>query len=176
MSDIPFAGEVSNSKLAAVFDTVPLARAAVAAVIARTGLQPAQVKLVAPDEPNPGTKLEPEGRGILRTIVFAHVWFGIAGLVVGAAVFGVMLWYGMPLIASSPGIAAVAFVFFGAIAGLMLGGLISLRPDHDRYILATQEAMTQQRTTVVVHALSGDQADQAADILSGLGGEVTKTL
>lgn len=176
MSDIPFTGEVSNSKLAAVFDTVALARAAVDAVVARTGLQPAQVKLVAPDDPNPGTKLEPEGRNILYTILFAHVWFGIAGLVLGAIVFGVLLWLGTPLIASSPGIAAVAFVFFGGVAGLMLGGFISLRPDHDRYILAAQEAMTRGRATVVVHALSGEQADEAADILTGLGGEVTRTL
>jgi glyoxylase-like metal-dependent hydrolase (beta-lactamase superfamily II) len=79
MSDLPLTGEVSNSKLAAVFDTEAAARAAAAAVIAQTELQPAQVKVVTPDEPHPGIKLEPEGGGILRTIVVAHVWLGVAG-------------------------------------------------------------------------------------------------
>jgi len=176
MSDIPITGEVSNSKLAAVFDSESAARSAADAVVARTGLQSAQVKVVTPDEPHPNIKLEPEGGGIWRTIVVAHLWLGIGGLVAGALVFAVLWWLQLPLIASSPGIAFVAFVFFGGVGGLMLGGLISLRPDHDRYILVTQEAMTEFRTTVVVHALSVDQANQAADILGGLGGEVTRTL
>ena len=58
----------------------------------------------------------------------------------------------------------------------LLGGLVSLRPDHDRYVLATQEAAARRQATVVVHALSADQADHAARVLSGLGADVTRTL
>ena len=47
MSNNPLTGEVSNSKLAAVFESDAAAREA-AAVLAAAGLQPAQVKLVAP--------------------------------------------------------------------------------------------------------------------------------
>lgn len=176
MSDNPVTGEVSNSKLAAVFDSDAAARAAASALVAQGGLQPAQVKLVAPGEPDPNIKLEPEGGGIWRTIVVAHVRLGIAGAVLGAAAFAVLLALGVPFVARSPVAAGLVAVFFGAVAGLLAGGLVSMRPDHDRYIQATRDALRAQRTTVVVHALSHEEQARARSLLEGLGAEVTGTL
>lgn len=176
MSDIPVTGEVSNSKLAAVFDSEPLARAAATAVADEVRLQAAQVKVITATDPDPGIRLEPEGRGIWRTIVLAHAWLGIAGVVVGLLAFAAMMWLGVPAIAASPWISFVVFVVFGGMAGLLLGGLVSLRPDHDPYVLATREAAAKGQATVIVHALSADQADRAARVLSGLGANVTRTL
>lgn len=176
MSDNPVTGEVSNSKLAAVFDTEAAARAAVHAVVSGAGLQPAQVKLVTPAEPHPNIKLQPEGQGIWRTIVIAHLRLGIGGAVAGALAWAVLMWLNVTLIVSSALMAGVAFVFLGGMAGLMLGGLVALRPDQDLYVLATQDAIVQRRFTVAVHALSVDEADRAAAVLSGLGAEVTRTL
>ncbi len=176
MSDLPVTGEVSNSKLAAVFDRESEARAAMQAVVSGAGLQPVQVKLVTPAEPNPGIKLQPEGQGIWRTILLAHLKLGIAGTVVGALAWAVLMWLGVTLIVSSALLAAVAFMFMGAIAGLMLGGLVALRPDQDRYVQATRDAIAHDRFTVVVHALSAEEAERAAKVLSGLGAEVTRTL
>ena len=176
MSDLPITGEVSNSKLAAVFDSRDAARSAEHEVIIEAGLSPAQVKVITATDPDPGIRMEPEGQGIWRTILLAHAWLGIAGVVVGLLAFAAMMWLDVPAIAASPWISFVIFVVFGGIAGLMLGGLVSLRPDHDRYVLATQEAAANNRTTVVVHALSADQADHAARVISGLGADVTRTL
>ena len=176
MSDLPITGEVSNSKLAAVFDSEASARAAVSAVVSSAGLQPAQVKLVTPTQPNSDITLQPEGAGIWRTILAAHLWFGAGGLAVGALTWAVLMWLKVTLIVSSALVAGVAFVFTGGIAGLMLGGLVALRPDQDRYVQAAQDAVAQRRFTVVVHALSTDEADRAATVLSGLGAEVTRTL
>lgn len=176
MSDLPITGEVSNSKLAAVFDREVSARAAVAAVVSGAGLQPSQVKLVTPAQPNSDITLQPEGAGIWRTILLAHLWFGAGGVAVGVLAWAVLLWLKVTLIVSSALLAGVAFVFLGGIAGLMLGGLVALRPDQDRYVQAAQDAIAERRFTVVVHALSGDEADRAATVLSGLGAEVTRTL
>lgn len=176
MSDNPLTGEVSNSKLAAVFDSAVAARDAAAAVVAAAGLQPAQVKLVAPDEPEPDIKLEPEGGGIWRTIVVAHLRLGIAGAVVGAIAAGIMIWAGLPFVARSPMAALAVATCFGAVGGLLLGGLVSIRPDHDRYVQATHDAMAAHRTTVVVHALSHEQQQRARDFLVERGAEVTGTL
>ena len=173
MSDLPITGEVSNSKLAGVFNTEASARAGVDAVVFSAGLQASQVKLVTPAEPHPGIKLQPEGAGIWRTILMAHLWFGIGGLAAGALAWGVLMWIGVTLIVSSAVVSGIAFVFMGAIAGLMLGGLVALRPDQDGYVMATQDAIADRRSTVVVHALSGEQADRAAAVL---GAEVTRTL
>jgi hypothetical protein len=176
MSDNPVTGEVSNSKVAAVFDSEVTARAAATAVAKKAGLESAQVKVVTPGEQDPGIKLEPEGGGILRSIVVAHVRLGVVGLVVGAIAFALLRWMEVGAVVNSPWLSAMVMIAFGGVGGLMLGGLVALRPDHDLYILATREAMAEHRTTVVVHALSSEQADRAAEVLAGLGANVTRTL
>lgn len=176
MSDNPLTGEVSNSKLAAVFDSGADARAAAAALLSEAGLQPQQVKVVGPDEPDANIKLEPEGRGIWRTIVVAHVKLGIVGAILGAIAFGIMMWAGLPFVTRSPVAAAAATIAFATVGGLLLGGLVSIRPDHDRYVQATHDAMEARRTTVVVHALSKDEQQRASELLAARGAEVTATL
>ena len=83
---------------------------------------------------------------------------------------------GIRYITSSPVAAGLVLLFFGAVGGLFLGGLVSLRPDHDPYVLAARDAMDSGRTTVVVHAFTAAQADETAEYLRGQGGEVTSTL
>ena len=134
------------------------------------------MQLITPAEPHPGRKLEPESRGVWRTIVVAHVRLGIVGAVVGLLAFAALYAAGLPFIVNSPVAAALVLLFFGTVAGLMLGGLVALRPDHDRYVEAAREAIESGNTKVVVHAFSGDRAGQAADFLRAQGGEVTSTL
>lgn len=172
----PITGEVSNHKVAASFSSASFAQQAAADVTSALSLGLAQVQLVRPDERHPGHKLEPESSGIWRTIVVAHVRLGVAGVVVGVLAFAVLYETGVPFIVNSAVAALLVLVFFGAIAGLMLGGLVSLRPDHDRFVEATRDAMHEGRTTVVVHAFSAEQRTRAAEFLRARGGEVTSTL
>jgi hypothetical protein len=169
-------GEVSNSKVAAVFDQEFSARQAAQGVAGVLSLVPAQVQVITPVEPHPGRKLEPESGGIWRTIVVAHVRLGLAGAVAGLLLFAALYAGGLAFIVNSPVAAALAMLFFGAVGGLFLGGLVSLRPDHDRYVEAAREAMASGQTTVVVHAYSAEQRDQAAAYLRAQGGDVTSTL
>lgn len=172
----PITGELSNTKVAAVFDHEPAARQVAADLAAALGLGSAQVQLITPAEQHPGRKLEPESRGIWRTIVVAHVRLGIAGAIAGLLLFAALYAGGVPFIQRSPVAAALALLFFGTVAGLMLGGLVSLRPDHDPYVEAARDAMTAGATTVVVHAFSREQGEQAAEFLRARGGGVTTTL
>jgi hypothetical protein len=172
----PVTGELSNSKVAAVFAELGAARRAAEGVAGELSLGSAQVQVIVPGEKLPGRKLEPESRGIWRTIVVAHVRLGIAGAVVGVLAFAALYASGVPFIVNSPVAAPLALLFFGAVAGLMLGGLVSLRPDHDPYVEAAREAMAEGSTTVVVHAFSSEQAGHAAEYLRAQGGEVTSTL
>lgn len=176
MSDLLVTGEVSNNKLVAVFAAPEAARAAAAAAIAQLALQPAQVRVIAPGAADVGIQLEPEGGGIWRTIVVAHLWLGLAGVVTGALVFVLLVALGVAFVVSSPWAAGLALVAFGGVAGLLLGGLVSLRPDHDPYIHATRDALATGRSVVVVHALSAGQRATAAELLAGQGGDVTQTL
>lgn len=172
----PITGELSNSKLAAVFPHADAARAAAHAVAAALSLGSAQVQVITAPDTHAGAKLEPEDRGIWRTIVVAHVRLGIAGAIAGLLVFAALYALGVLFVVNSPVAAGLVLLFFGAVAGLMLGGLVALRPDHDRYVEATRDAMAAGSTTVVVHAFSAEQRDRAADLLRARGGEVTSTL
>lgn len=176
MSDLPLSGEVSNSKLAAVFDSRAAAREAALALCRDLDIARPQVKLVSPDSADVDIQLEPEGGGIWHTILRAHLWLGIWGALLGLLAFALLYWGGVPFIVQSPVAAVLALLFFGATGGLLLGGLVSLRPDHDRYISATHDAMAHGRTTVVVHALGHEQRARAADYLSARGADVTQTL
>lgn len=176
MSDNPLTGEVSDSKLAAVFASRREAQDAADALMARTDLQQAQVKVIRPGSADVAIKLEPEGGGIWRTILRAHAKLGVVGAVLGLVAFAILYALGLPMVVQSPVAAGLVLLGFGTIAGLMLGGLVALRPDHDRYVQATRDAMEEGHTTVVVHALSREQQDVAADFLASRGGEVTRTL
>jgi hypothetical protein len=176
MSDVLVTGEVSNSKLAAVFASRAAAAEAVDALVAGTDVEATQVKLIAPGERDIGIKLEPEGRNIWRTIVVSHARLGVLGAFAGLVLFAVLTWIGVAFVVNSPWAAAGVCLFFGAIAGLMLGGLVSLRPDHTPYIAAARAARDHGQTTVLVHALSAEQRSRAAEFLAGRGGEVTQTL
>jgi hypothetical protein len=172
----PITGELSNSKVAAVFPDEGVARRAAQDVTAALALGEAQVQVITPREPHPGRKLEPEDRGIWRTIVIAHVRLGIAGAIAGLLVFALLYEIGIAFVVNSAVAAALVLLAFGAVAGLFLGGFVSLRMDQDRYVEAARDAMKAGHTTVVVHAFSAAQRHQAAEFLRGQGGDVTSTL
>jgi VIT1/CCC1 family predicted Fe2+/Mn2+ transporter len=169
-------GEVSNSKVVAVFASAAAAREAAASVQAALGLQPAQVQLLLPGEPHPRRMLEPESQGIWQTIVRAHVRLGIAGAVLGVVAFAALYFAGLQFIVRSPVASLLVLLFFGATGGLMLGGLVALRPDHDRFVQHAVTALDEGRSSVVVHAFSSEQRADAAQALAQLGGETTSTL
>src|SRR5690606_37775781 len=79
----------------------------------------------------------PGSNPIWRTIVLAHMRLGILGGIVAGLVFALLWMLDVPFISRSPQAAGLVMVGFGIVAGLFLGGLVALRPDHDRYIQAT---------------------------------------
>jgi|SRR5690606_17214371 len=169
-------GEVSASKVAAVFPDADAAGRAAARVRDAVGLAAGQVRVLGPGDRRPGRKLEPESHGIFRTMLRAHAWLGMAGLAAGAVLFGVLWASGVPLVADSPGMAAMAILLLSGFGGLMLGGLVTLRPDHDPYILSVLEAIGEGRGAVVVHPRDRAQYDQAVQSLLGDGGDVVGSL
>ena len=168
-------GEVSNSKVAAVFANATAAGEVAARLRSTLQLSEAQVQVITPTDRHPGRMLEPESRGIWRTIVRSHVRLGALGAVAGAVAFAVLWARGLPWIVNSAVMAACVLVGFGTVAGLLLGGLLTLRPDHDLYIIKVLEALADGRSAVVVHAFSREQNAQAAALLSEAHGEVVST-
>lgn len=168
--------EKSSHKIAAIFPDSLAATDSARHVRQTLGLADAQVHVITPGEPHPGRKLQPESHGIFRTMLHAHAKLGIAGAVLGGLLWLVLRMIGVTLIMTTGWITLAMFIVFGAMFGLMLGGLVTLRPDHDAYIRRVREAMGEGRSAVVVHAFDTDQRDAARKLLEQRSGEVVSTL
>lgn len=169
-------GERSLSKVAAVFADQAAARAACRRLQHELGLGEAQVRLVAPDDPHPGRKIEPESRGIMHTAIRAHITLGLLGLVAGVVLFLALWATGIGAVRSSPWVAAAIIVSFATVFGLLAGGLVTLRPDHDRLVLAVREAIATGRYAVVAHPTDRAQREQVLALMRDASGEVLRTL
>lgn len=176
MSTSAIFNERYRSKVGAEFDDVDQARAAAERVTQRTGIEPEQVLVIEPGDPNFERKLEPETRGIERTLVMSHVTLGLTGTAIGIVVALLLILLGIELFSANPFYSVLVFGFFGAIAGLLLGGLLSLRPDHDRLIAAARTTGHEGRWFVLVHARDHAEERRATDALRRSSDTVVRTL
>ena len=175
-------GEKSLTKVVGLFADRQQADAAAAGVLNSPGMVPGQARVLGPQDAKMsrrelfGRAMEPEQRGIFKTLFFAHIVTGLAGGIAGLLLF---LWLnrsGQPMVASSPLLAFIAFVGFGITFGLLLGGLIAIRPDHVWLINSVRSALQDKRWAVVVHPIDAGQTAAARETLRASGAEVLKSL
>jgi hypothetical protein len=104
-------------------------------------------------------------------MIKSHVVLGAAGAVAGALAAAVMAsggWAGATL---SPGYTLLFLTVLGAYAGMLLAGLLTLRPDHGYVIRRLRDAIARRNWAVVVHPSSRPRARLALRRLRGLGVE-----
>ncbi len=169
-------GERYLSKAGGVYDSEEEAREVARRIGDRTSVRDEQVKVVNPHDRQVGRKLEPESTGIAYTLVKSHVTLGIIGAVVGLLVGLLLVSFGGQMFATSPSYTTIVAAAVGAIAGLLLGGLASIRPDHDLLITEVQRAAKQGRWAVVVHARDEDEKRAVEAVLKERAEDVKKTL
>lgn len=172
-------GERSLTKVAALFSNPSTAQEAASRVRTVCHMADSQVKILSPGDNPAGTafstKLEPETRGIWHTLIRAHVWMGIAGMLAGTLLFLMLYSLGNISVQSTPGLSFLAFIGFGLMFGLMLGGLFTLRPDHGHVISVVRQAVEQGRWAVVAHPTSPAQADSVVQALARGSERIVKT-
>lgn len=171
-----FFRERSPSKVAAVYAHPCSADFATARVRELAGVEASRIQVVRPRDPDAGRKLEPEGVGIARTALRAHATCAAAGVVVAWATWLALRYADLPMIASTPGSSLFALTMLGAMFGLMAGGALTLRPDHDLVIAEVNDAARAGRWAVVVHPTSRREFERSADALAGTGVPVLRTL
>lgn len=175
-------GERSLTKVAGIFTSKTQAENVAQQVKQAAGLDDPQVYLVgppdgaAPNSPAFSRKLEPEQAGIWRTLVRAHVVAGIAGIIAGILLYLGFIVAGSAAVKSTPGMSLVAMVFFGGVIGLMLGGLLTARPDHARVITTVRRAIRKGRWAVVIHPLTQRQLDATMHALRTHSDRVVRSL
>jgi hypothetical protein len=70
------------------------------------------------------------------------------------------------------GLAAI----FGAVGGMMTGGLVSIRPDRTLLDTKVETAVQEGRWAVVVHPVNHGEEERVLDVLEHTSGEVVHTL
>ncbi|GAB1596209.1 hypothetical protein [Lysobacter claricitrinus] len=168
-------GETTPNKAAAIFATVDAARAAADSVRNATGMPAPNVRTVDASTRHPGRALEPESRGIFQVMLRAHAALAAGGFVAGLLLYWLLYRNGVGFVVNAPIAAAGAIVFLCTMGGLMLGGLATLRPDHDAYVMSVLEACRDGRAAVVIHGRSPAERDAAVEVLRAAGGEVVQT-
>lgn len=171
-----FFGERSLTTVAALFGQAEDARDAAEHIVRDARLPEKQVKVLGPGDPTLERKLEPEEPGIVHTLIKSHATLGVIGLIVGLLIGGVLILAGVGWAVASPvytvGVAAV----FGAVGGMMTGGLISIRPDRSLLDAKVETAVQQGRWAVVVHPVNRGEEKRALNVLEHTSGEVVHTL
>ncbi|MDX3893967.1 hypothetical protein [Pusillimonas sp.] len=169
-------GERATTKIAAVYDTREAASGAADSLSRRAGLEPSQWTLIAPQEQGFARKLEPESQGIARTGVRAHLILGAIGLLAGIVFWALLYGLAIPFIVASPWASAAVIIVFATIAGMMIGGLVTARPDHQIVILKVRQAAEQGKWSLVLHPSNPGQCDELMKALSETGTEVVRTV
>ncbi|MDT8386572.1 MAG: hypothetical protein RQ736_03610 [Thiogranum sp.] len=176
MATLAIFGEKYLSRVAAEFATGEQAREAADRLVRQSGLSSTQVRIVKPNDPAVEKKLEPETRGVARTLVLAHVVLGIAGFLLGLLIASILVTTDIRAFTSNPLYTYGVLAGFGTIGGLLLGGFFTLRPDHDVVTAWVQDAARSGQWFVVVHARDHDEEQRARDVLKDMSDNVVGTL
>lgn len=168
----PF-GEKSRTLVAGVFDTAHAAERLAAQLRYEPGLH---TVVVHPDDAKIARKLEPEERGIWRTLLRSHAIFMPVGALIGAAIAFGLIHGQWPGAASSPVLATLFLSMMGAFFGGFTAGLLTLRPDHGIVIREVRSALGRGRHAVIVHPLSELRARAAVTAIERAGAAALRSL
>lgn len=169
-------GERSLTLVAALFDSGAAAARAAGLLQRRQEGERCAVMVVEPNDPRLARKMEPESNGIWHTLLRTHGKLGAIGLMVGALAGTVLVAADWPAAAESPFMTIAMAAVYGVFVGMLVAGLLTLRPDRGRVIARVREATGHGRWAVVAHPRSPEQAAVARDELAGAGGDVLRSL
>ncbi|MFU8831277.1 MAG: hypothetical protein ACNA7J_03880 [Wenzhouxiangella sp.] len=169
-------GEASDHKIAGIFTDLAGLQVGRDRLVDSVRLDDDQLIVLAPGERADGELLEPESRGIWHTLIRAHVWLGLAGAIIGALVFLLLVWLDVAFVVGNPWTSFVVLVAFSTFGGGLLGGAVTLRPDHAPYIHKVKSALRQGRHVLVVHATDRRQMNLIRQILKDSDADTVATL
>ena len=169
-------GEKATTKLAGFFETQEALDKVSAELRQVSGLQNTQLLVVRPHAADFDRRLEPETEGVARTAVRAHLVLGGLGLLAGLVLWGILYAMGVPAIVSSPYYSGGAIVAFATVGGLLLGGLVTARPDHQIVIQAVESATKDGRWSLVMHPRDSEQCKSVETVLATAQVEMVRSI
>lgn len=157
--------EKKPGKVGAVFDSEAAAKNAVKSLVSEGAINLQNIELVEPRDRAFEEKLEPEKDGIARTLAKSHLILGAVGLLAGLLLSALLVTVGPQLAQSNPVLTFVPLTLICVFLGLLVAGLISLRPDHDLLIQRSRKAKNSDRWSVVVHTASTEEKQRAKSVM-----------
>lgn len=177
MSNLPgLSGERSDHKVAGIFQNQEAAKLAATSLESSMAIGADRIEFLNAETAESGRALEPESHGIWKTMVRSHVWLALVGAVVGVIVFAFMWVGGVHFVVANPYWSLGLLIVFPAVGGAMVGGLITLRPDHAPYLLQTREAIKAGRHVLAVQAKSPAEMQQIDELLRERGAKTVSSL
>lgn len=176
MSQAEIISETFPHKVSAVFHDARRARDAANALATKGGLSAEQVDVVDPHDPHLARKVEKESGAIFSTILRAHAVLAVVGAVAGLILAAVLLGAGLDWAQTRPGWVYGILAVVGGAIGMLVAGLVSIRPDHEPVITDTEEASEHGEWTVVAHARDEDEKRRAGELLEHYSNEVAESL
>lgn len=164
--DLNVIKEDKPRKVGGIYDNEQSARAAVSNLVSEGGFASQHIKLIQPYDDEWDQKVDPDDRGIARTLVKSHVVFGVTGMLAGLLLALVLVGFGPVLARANPLMTVVALTLICSFLGLIFAGFISLRPDQDRLIEYSRAAGMKGLWTVVVHTNTRDEKARARNLMS----------
>lgn len=171
-----FTGEASDHKIAGIFNDTEALTACQGHLIESVGLQEDQIKTLRAGDRADGKVLEPESRGIWHTLIRAHVWLALAGAVIGVMIFFLLSWLDITFVVRNPMASFLLLVVFCTAGFSMVGGAVTLRPDHTPYIVKVKEALENDQHVLVIHPTDREQMKAARKVIASAAEETVATL
>lgn len=168
-------GEQWPFKVGAVFSDFAAAQRVAESLAEGSHERHSRVDLIEPGDPKMTNKLEPETVGVRRTLVRSHVVMGIAGILGGLLLVLILSLLGVEAVSANIGYASMALGFVGGMIGMMAGGLVSIRPDHDHLINEARDACEHGQWVVLVHTQQKSEEDRVRDVLKQYSDDVVST-
>ena len=156
-------GEEFPHKVSAQYNSQESADRAVEILVNKAHIPRFQIRVVQPYDPNMSSKIEPESKGIARTLAKSHTVLGIGGLLFGLVLAAVLVMIGPEMTRSSPMFTFIALGFLFTFLGLLLAGAVSLRLDNDPMLEKTRTATDTGHWTVIAHCTDLNQQSRVKD-------------
>jgi hypothetical protein len=156
----------ADDRIAAVYKSREEATTARKTLLKELKISDTAVSLIAPDNHEPGRKLEGNSKGIGKNMLWLHLVYGAAGLVVGLILGWLLVNYGPGFTRLNPMFTYIAMLSPGLFIGLFLSGLMSLKPQHDAVNQGTVSAGNAGDWTLLVKL--SDESVSKEDVESAI--------
>lgn len=158
-------GERHGHKVAGIFGDSERLQACRDQLIESIDRAADQIEVLDSETESTAWALEPEPRGIWHTLVRAHLWLGLAGAIAALPIYALMMAMEVAFVVGNPWASLVLLVAFCTTGGALLGGLVTIRPDHALYVSRIKAALDRDQQVLVFHAVDRRQGRTAKECL-----------